>query len=62
MYSYEIENILRDRKHNIDSKTYIHILKTSPQISRVKYDAGQNRFFVYTDDNYNFNFTVNKNY
>jgi hypothetical protein len=61
MYSYEIENILRDNKHNIDSKTYVHICTTSPQISHVKYDPGQNRFSMYTDDNYHFNFVVHKN-
>lgn len=58
MYSNEIETILNHFSNNIDSDTYSHICNTSPQISRIKYDAFRNEFYIETRDNYQFNFRV----
>lgn len=53
MYSYEITQIIETQNYNLDSETYINICRTSPQISRVKYDSYSNSYEVWTnDDNY----------
>lgn len=53
MYSYEITKTLELQNYNLDSETYINICRTSPQISRVKYDPHSNSHEIWTnDDNY----------
>lgn len=53
MYSYEIIQTLESQNYNLDSETYINICRTSPQISRVKYDPYSNSFEIWAnDDNY----------
>lgn len=52
MYSYEIDKILEFQNYNIDSETYINICDTSPQISRVKYDPYDNKYDIWTNDNF----------
>lgn len=37
MYSNEISDILRNNNYEIDSKTYINILKNSSQINHIIY-------------------------
>lgn len=59
MYSYEIDQTIKTQNCNIDSKTYIHICQSSPQISRVKYEPFDNRFNIWTNDNYHWTFKVN---
>ena len=38
MYSWEIDEILKNNNFNIDSGTYINICNTSPQINYIKYE------------------------
>lgn len=52
MYSYEINQTLESKNYNIDSETYIDICNTSPQISRIKYDSYENKYEIWTSDNY----------
>lgn len=52
MYSCEINQILELQNYNIDSETYINICDTSPQISRVKYDPYDNKYDIWTNDNF----------
>lgn len=58
MYSSEINQTLESQNYNIDSVTYINICNTSPQISRVKYDPYDNKYEIWTNDNYYWKFTV----
>lgn len=58
MYSYEIDQILKSQNYNIDSKTYIHICRTSPQITRTKYNPLEENFDIWTNDSYHWNFKV----
>lgn len=52
MYSYEINKTLESQNYNIDSETYMDICNTSPQISRVKYEPYDNKYEIWTNDNY----------
>lgn len=58
MYSYEIDKTLKFRNYNIDSETYIDMCSTSTQISRVKYDPYDNKYEIWTNDNYYWKFNV----
>ena len=58
MYSYEIDQILKSQNYNIDSETYIDICNTSPQISRVKYNPYDNKYEIWTSDNYSWKINV----
>lgn len=58
MYSYEIDQTLESQNYNIDSETYIDICDTSPQISRVKYDSYDNKYDIWTNDNFYWKFNV----
>lgn len=58
MYSYEIDQTIKTQDYNIDSKTYIYICQSSPQILRVKYDPFENNFNIWTNDNYHWTFKV----
>ena len=50
MYTWEIENIIQNNQGILDSKTYLEICKTSPQITRVKYEAFEDKFYIWTND------------
>lgn len=52
MYSYEINQTLESQNYNIDSETYIDICDTSPQISRIKYNPYDNKYDIWTNDNF----------
>lgn len=52
MYSYEINKTLESQNYNIDSETYMDICNTSPQISRVKYEPYDNKYEIWTKDNF----------
>lgn len=52
MYSCEINQALESQNYNIDSETYMDICKTSPQISRVKYNSYDNKYEIWTNDSY----------
>lgn len=58
MYSYEINQTLESHNYNIDSETYIDVCSTSPQISRVKYDPCDNKYEIWTNDNYSWKINV----
>lgn len=58
MYSYEIDKILESHNYNIDSETYIDVCNTSPQITRVKYDPYDNKYEIWTNDNYSWKINV----
>lgn len=58
MYSYEIVHLLESQNYKIDSDTYTSICHTSPQITRVKYNAYGNYFEIWTDDNNYWKFNV----
>lgn len=62
MYSYEIDNILKEHNYNIPTSIYLDIMdiERSPQIIEIKYDGWNNNFYVRTNDNYNWNFKVYK--
>ena len=63
MYSHEIDNYLRSRNWNLTTNEYSEIcnLKENPQIARITYDPFQNNFAIWTDDNWNWTFTVKNN-
>lgn len=58
MYSYEIDQIIKSQNYNIDSELYIDICNTSPQISRVKYDQYDDKYEIWTNDNYSWKINV----
>lgn len=57
MYDWEIQNYLRERDNILESKEYLYLMNTCPQINHVKYNAFENCFEMWTDCNY-FKFTV----
>lgn len=58
MYSYEIDQTIKFQDYNIDPETYINICNTSPQISQVKYDPYDDKYEIWTNDNYYWKFNV----
>lgn len=60
MYSYEITKILQEQNYNIDSKTYLHICNTSPQLTHIKYHPYENFFEMWDDKNNYWKFTVHR--
>ena len=61
MYPWEISKILENNNYNIDSQTYLHICKSSPQITHIKYDPYTNNFEMWDKENNYWKFTVYKN-
>lgn len=57
MYSWEIDNILKD-KVNIDYNTYVNIINTSPQINWMKYNAGDNSVEMTDNEGHKWKFGV----
>lgn len=62
MYSYEIDNILKEHNYYIPSTIYLSVFnkEKTPQITEIKYDAWSDNFYVRTQDSYNWNFKVYK--
>lgn len=58
MYSHEIEQILKNQNYNIDSETYVNICDTSAQISKAKYNSYNDKYELWTSDNYYWKFSV----
>lgn len=58
MYSSEINQTLESQNYNIDSETYISICNTSPQILRIKYNPYDNKYEIWTSDNYSWKINV----
>ena len=60
MYSWEIENLLRAKNYLLSNEEYFGLFDTSPQIRGVEYKPYEDRFHIWTDDRYDFNFKVYK--
>lgn len=60
MYSWEIDNYLRNRNYVINKDEYMIItdITLNSQISRIKYDAYANSFYIETSDGYNWIFRM----
>lgn len=51
MYSYEIDNIVKENNYNVPSSVY-ETLISLPQINHIKYDAYSDDFQIWTTDGY----------
>lgn len=60
MYSWEIDNYLRNKNYVINKDEYVNLINisSSSQIIYVKYDAYSNSFYVETNDGYNWVFRI----
>ena len=58
MYSYEIQRLLELRNYLISNQEFLEIFFTSPQITRVKYNAFTDEHETWTSDNYYFKYKV----
>ena len=58
MYSYEIDQLLKNKAYIINANDYVKICKTSPQIDNIKYESFGNCFCIRTKDGYNWHFSV----
>lgn len=60
MYSYQIDELLRNKNYSIYIDDYKEIIN-SPQICHIKYDPWDDSFVINTDDRYSWRFKVNNN-
>ena len=60
MYSHEIDELLKIRNYVISTSEYFEILSTSPQITNVKYDTGNDTIQIKTEDSYDFKIKVKR--
>lgn len=62
MYSWEIDQKIKQYDYNIPSSVFLHISNVtySAQISYIKYDAWSNTFTMGTKDGWNWRFQVYK--
>ena len=58
MYSYEIENYLKERNYKITPLEFMAIINTSPQIKQVLLENNNNIYTILTDDNYRRNVEI----
>lgn len=58
MLSYEINSLMASNNYYIDSKTYINILLSSPQISGIKYNPYEKFFEMCDEENNYWKFSV----
>lgn len=60
MYSYEIEQYLKERNYYLNSEEVMYItnIKLNPQISRITYNCEYNFYEMYTFDGYYFKFGI----
>lgn len=59
MYSWEIDQMLRDNNFVINKDQYAELCpQKNPQTSRLTYDTSSNIFHLYTYDGYNWEFKV----
>ena len=64
MYTWEIEKIVEENNGVLESKIYLTICETSPQITEVRFEAFSNLFKIWTNDKLgeiSFNVVCNKN-
>lgn len=50
MYTWEIEKVINENNGVLDSKVYLQICDTSPQINRIKYEPCCDIFKIWTND------------
>lgn len=50
MYTWEIENKLKEFNYDLPSNIYLQICNTSSQITSIKYDAFSNNFSIWVND------------
>jgi ABC-type uncharacterized transport system substrate-binding protein len=58
MYSYEIENYLKERNYKITPLEFMAIINTSPQIKQVLLENNDAIYTILTDDNYRRNIEI----
>ena len=59
MYSYQIDTIMRENNYLLSRSQYLAINpNTSTQIARMTYDPFNNKFDIWTYDNYHWEFQV----
>ena len=60
MYSWEIDSYLRSRNWELTKCEYIYVsdVKINPQISKIKYEAFNNSFYMETNDGFNWVFRI----
>lgn len=58
MYDWELTQYMRDREFKINSKEYIYICNTCPQINHVKYNAWEGKFHMWSDNGCHWSFYV----
>ncbi len=57
MYTWEIEKLLKLKNYILYCDEYLHIVKTSPQIKKIKYNAYDDTFETWTkEDNGSINY------
>ena len=59
MYSYQIDELLRNKEYIVSVNDYKQILASS-QICHIKYDPWDDSFVINTDDRYSWRFRVVK--
>ena len=60
MYSWEIDNVMKNHNYHIPSYLYLEMfdVNISTQISRIRYHAYNNFYEAWTYDNYYWRFNV----
>lgn len=58
MYDWELKNYLEQKGYKINSEEYLHICNTCPQLRHIKYNAFNDYFEAWSDDNNYFRFQV----
>lgn len=57
MYSWEIDQFIKNKKYIISSDEYLDIIRNSPQIVGIKF-LGENCYDMWTNDNYFWTFFI----
>lgn len=58
MFSWEINEIMSHKDYRLNPDDYLKICSSSTQITHVHYDAYSNRYHIYTEDGYHWEFEV----
>lgn len=58
MYSHEITELLDRKNYNIDSKTYINMIRSSPQINHIIYKSFDDYFEMWDEKGLYWKFKV----
>lgn len=58
MFSYEIDSLMRSKGYCINKEDYVEIIESTPQLARVNFDAYSNKFHIWTDDGYDWEFDI----